>query len=101
MRAKLVSRSQDWPWSSLSQATIRDGLVKVARPKLAPWNRDEHGLEAVNEPLSLAGLDSLRQSIARGTPQGQPQWIADLTTKHGLESTVRSRGRPRKPIPNE
>ena len=101
LRARLVSRAEDWPWSSLSKATMRDGLVEVLRPKLAPWNREEHWLEAVNQPLSLASLDSMRQSVARGTPQGQPQWITDLTTTHGLESTVRSRGRPRKPISNE
>jgi len=101
LRARLVSRAQDWPWSSLSKATIHDGLVEVPRPKLAPWNREVHWLEAVNQPLSLASLDSMRQSVARGTPQGQPQWIADLTTMNGLESTVRARGRPRKPITNE
>ncbi len=97
LRAGLVARAQDWSWSSLSRATIRDGLVEVARPKLVPWDRGEHWLEAVNQPLSHAGLDSLRQSVVRGTPQGQPQWIAELTITHGLESTVRSRGRPRKP----
>jgi putative transposase len=101
LRAKLVARAEDWPWSSLSKATIRDGLVEVARPKLASWDRGEHWLEEVNQPLSLASLDSMRQSVVRGTPQGQPQWIADLTTTHGLESTVRARGRPRKLVSKE
>ena len=101
LRAKLVARAEDWPWSSLSRARVWDGLVEVPRPKLAPGDRAQHWHEAVNQPLPLANLDSLRQSIARGTPQGQPQWIADLTAARGLESTVRSRGRPRKPISNE
>jgi len=101
LRAKLVSRAQDWPWSSLSRAKVYDGLVEVARPKLAPWDRGEHWHETVNQPLSHASLDSMRQSVARGTPQGQPQWIADLTTKHGLEPTVRARGRPRKLVSKE
>src|SRR5208283_3994053 len=71
---------------------------QVPRPRLAPWDRGSHWIEEVNQPLSLASLDSMRQSVARGTPQGRPQWITDLTTAHGLESTVRPRGRPRNPI---
>ena len=98
LRAKLVARAEDWPWSSLSRATVRDGLVEVARPKLAAWNRDEAWLEAVNQPQTLASLGSLRQSVVRGTPQGQPNWIAAPTSRHGLESTLRPRGRPRKPV---
>ena len=101
VRAKLVAQAQDWPWSSLSQATIYNGLIEVSRPKLAAWVRDEHWREAVNQPLAPASLDSLRQSVARGAPQGQPQWIADLTVEHGMESTVRPRGRPRKSISKE
>jgi len=34
LRAKLVSRAQDWPWSSLSRAAIRNGLIEVSRPSL-------------------------------------------------------------------
>ena len=101
LRANLVSRAEDWPWSSLSGTAVRNGLIEVSRPKLAPWDRGSHWIQEVNEPLSLAKLDSMRQSVLRGTPQGQPQWIANLITTHGLESTVRPPGRPRKPIPNE
>jgi len=97
LRAKLVSRAEDWLWSSLSTAPARDGLLEVARPKLAAWERTDAWRQEVNRPFSLANLDSLRQSVVRGTPQGQPQWIADLTANHDMESTVRPRGRPRKP----
>jgi putative transposase len=101
LRAKLVARAEDWPWSSLSRATVGEGLLEVVRPKLSAWNRDEAWLEEVNQPLTLASLDSLRQSVMRGTPQGQPNWIAELTTKHGLESTLRPRGRPREGVAGE
>ena len=66
LRAKLVARAEDWPRSSLSTAAVRDGLVEVARPKLAAWPRGEDWHAAVNQSLALASLDSLRQSIARG-----------------------------------
>jgi len=98
LRAKLVARAEDWPWSSLSRAKVYEGLIEEARPKLAPWDRGEHWRETVNQPLSPPSLEALRQSVVRGTPQGQPQWIENLSAAHGMESTVRPRGRPRKPI---
>ena len=36
LRAKLVARAQEWPWSSLSTMPVRHGLMEVERPKLAP-----------------------------------------------------------------
>jgi len=101
LRAKLVLRAQDWPWSSLSKAPVYNGLVELSRPRLEPWDRGEHWLEEVNQPLSLPTLDSMRQSVIRGAPQGQPQWIAEITTRNGMESTVRPRGRPRKLVSEE
>ena len=96
LRAKLVARAQDWPWSSLSTQAVRDGLVEVVRPKLAPWPRDAKWLAAVNVPLEAARLDLLRRSVVRGTPFGLPEWVGQLIADAGMESTVRSRGRPRK-----
>jgi putative transposase len=96
LRAKLVDRAEDWPWSSLSRVPIYDGLVEVARPELAPWVRDEPWHQTVNRIQTRERLCSLQQSVVRGTPQGQPDWVAGLAAKHGLESTMRPRGRPRK-----
>lgn len=97
VRAKLAARAEDWPWSSLSTCTIRNGLLEVPRPKLAPWPRDESWREAVNSPLEQARLDLLRRSIVRGTPFGLPEWVTDLVAESGMQSTVRPRGRPRNP----
>ena len=94
LRAKLVWRAQDWPWSSLSSARVQLGLLEVARPPLAAWTRDDCWHEAVNQPLAMDQLDGLRQSVVRGTPQGDPIWIRNLVTEAGMESTIRPRGRP-------
>jgi hypothetical protein len=59
---------------------------------------DRPGYGAIGE--AAWATDSMRQSIARGTPQGQSQWIANLIATHGLESTVPPTGRLRKPTPN-
>jgi putative transposase len=97
LRAKLVERAQDWPWSSLSQAPIKYGLIEIQRPRLQPWTRDEPWQAAVNQPLTLDKLESLRQSIVRGTPQGTSQWVEQTAVSYAMESTIRPRGRPRKP----
>ena len=40
LRAGLVAQAQDWPWSSLSSAPVRHGLLTVARPPLVAWRHD-------------------------------------------------------------
>lgn len=96
LRAKLVMRAQDWPWSSLSPAPVKAGLVEISRPKLLPWSRDESWQAEVNQPLALGTLQSLQQSVMRGAPQGDPDWVRHLATEHDMASTLRPRGRPRK-----
>jgi hypothetical protein len=41
-------------------------------------------------------LSRLRRSVDRGCPYGTTPWPSAAVTRFGLESTVRSRGRPRK-----
>jgi putative transposase len=96
LRAKLVARAQDWPWSSLSSAPVKSGLVELPRPKLQPWPRSDEWQAEVNRPLALDKLQSLQQSVIRGTPQGNPDWVKHLAAEHDMESTLRPRGRPRK-----
>ena len=67
LRARLVARAEDWAWSSLCAQPIRDGLMEVPRPKLAPWPRDVKWHEAVNAPLEVARLDLLRRSVLSGS----------------------------------
>ncbi len=55
-------------------------------------------LERVNEALSLGDLQRLRTSVERGRPYGDESWTNQTARRLGLESTLRSRGRPRKSI---
>ncbi len=91
LRAELVSRSEDWKWSSLPGWLSGDRLL---------WRevavRDERWLERVNEPLSVAELQRLRHSISRGRPYGGEAWTQQTAIRLGLESCLRPRGRPRK-----
>ncbi len=98
VRAGLVRRAEDWKWSSLWRWYA--GNVDAKRI-LAPWptsagRRPSGWLERVNEPLSEAELEQVRRASGRGRPYGDPAWVEKMTEQFGLESTLRSRGRPKK-----
>jgi putative transposase len=92
LRAGLVERAEDWPWSSIAWRT------KGMRPRMLskwPIPCPSNWLEHVNSAQSPAELVSLRKSVARGTPFGCEEWVERTASKLGLESTLRERGRPR------
>ena len=94
LRANLVARAEDWPWCSLAL------LSSAARGEIlhpGPMPRPEDWYERVNQPASEAELAALRRSVNRGTPWGSAPWVARTAAAFGLESTLRPRGRPRKP----
>jgi putative transposase len=90
-RASLVSRAEDWTWTSLNP-TGGD-----ARPILSPppIERPPDWLEYVNDAISLEDLFAVRQSVIRDAPYGDAEWVAEIARKHRLESTLRNAGRPK------
>ena len=63
--AGLVTRADDWLWSSMHERTGKSAVVPaspVALPK--EW------LNWVNAPMTDAEVDALRRSVNRGTPFG-------------------------------
>lgn len=90
VRAGLVPRAEQWPWSSLGSADtpwyrlVTDGPV-VRNPEWAAL---------VNTP-SVSDTACIRQSIARGAPFGTPEWTEDTARQLGLQFTLRPPGRPR------
>ena len=94
LRAGLVKRAEDWQWSSL-------GLRSVAKSEgrlLSEWPvpRPPDWLSFVNQAPAATELDRLRLSAQRGRPYGSENWQTRVAHDLGLESTLRSRGRPRK-----
>jgi putative transposase len=96
LRAKLVRRAERWPWSSLG-ARLHAGAAAEA-PPLATWPvpRPRTWIEQVNQPQTEAELEAIRVCIQRGRPFGDRTWQKRTAKRLGLESTFRSRGRPRK-----
>jgi putative transposase len=96
LRANLVSAAEQWPWSS---------LARTAQPRppfsiLADWPlpRPTNWAEIVNQPQSEAELAALRKCVHRGRPFGDATWTEATARSLGIESTLRSRGRPRQQL---
>ena len=94
LRAGLVKRAEEWPWSSLRWSV---------RPDEAPscWHgpatrRPEGWARHVNQPQTQQELEAVRRSVVRGRPFGGEAWVRRIAARLGLEFTLRPRGRPPK-----
>jgi putative transposase len=94
LRAGLMPRAEHWRWSSLWHR-----LHHSEHGLLDPWPVaiPDSWLSYVNRPESESELMALRRCVVRGTPFGVPDWIERTVKELGLESTLRPRGRPKKP----
>ena len=92
LRSGLVSRSEDWTWSSLSQR--HDGRNAIL---LTPWPVDcpHDWLDLVNQ-IQTDDAKSIREAIRRNAPYGPEPWRTSIATHLGLERTVAPIGRPRR-----
>ena len=99
LAAKLVSRAQDWRWSSLWTRMHRED---AANALLSPWpvDRPTDWIGQVNQPLTARELEHIRTSLDRGRPYGSDQWTGRMVKQLGLEHSVRSEGRPAKQLIN-
>jgi putative transposase len=94
LRAKLVTRAQDWQWGSLwrrERGSSHDRGILSQWP-LAPttdWTN------WVNRPQSEKELAELRDSIQRSRPFGDASWQTITAKQLKLESSLRPRGRPK------
>jgi putative transposase len=94
LRAGLVRRAEDWPWSSLASPEAQAG----ARIESGPRITDEEILhsgnwpEFVNAPMTEAECEAIRQSIRRDRPYGSEFWTRSTAARLGLLSSLRSRG---------
>ncbi len=60
----------------------------MARPRT--W------INFVNESERESELEDLRSSAQRGRPFGNEDWVIKVAKQLGLESTMHSRGRPKR-----
>jgi putative transposase len=93
LRANLVRRAETWRWGSLWHRVHESGaLVLDDWPLPLP----DDWLRYVHRAGTEAELEALRRSVSRGTPFGEERWQKSTAEQLGLQSTLRTRGRPRK-----
>jgi putative transposase len=95
LRAHLVRRAENWRWGSLWRHHQADAN---ARKILSVWPvpRPRSWLAYVNRAETPQELEALRRSAQGGRPYGNAPWQTRIAKRLSLESTFRSRGRPRK-----
>ncbi len=91
LRAKLVARAEDWPWSSLRPNAEGPALDPGPVPRGADW------LEFVNTPMTEAEVGAIRLSLRRDRPFGTGPWTDETARLLGLEYSLRARGRQPRP----
>jgi putative transposase len=100
LRARLVRRAENWPWSSLwaREHAPDDPAAAELAGLLRDWPvwRPDNWLRLVNTPQTAAEEQAVLQSIRRGRPFGSPRWQKQAAARLGLAHTFRDRGRPSK-----
>lgn len=94
VRADLAPRAEQWAWSSAKCWTAN--AERPAFVEVGPVKRPRNWLDFVNKALTPAELEAVRRCANRGSPYGSADWTAQAATRLGLQSTLRSRGRPKK-----
>jgi putative transposase len=96
LRASLVTRAEEWQWSSLGQPSPAGPIPLSRWPVPGPTRTSRHDwIEWVNRPQTEGELASLRACAARGQPFGDESWVNQIATRLDLSTTLRPRGRPR------
>ncbi|MGQ0659399.1 transposase [Sphingosinicella sp.] len=91
VRAKLVARAEDWPWSSVRAhlAGEDDELARVA-PALDRYGRFADFLGASADDGEA--WRALRRAETSGRPLGSAGWVADLEARTGRTLAAQKRG---------
>jgi len=97
LRAGMVRKAENWPWSSLGRQYGKPHELRVELPLTAwPVHRPADWLAWVNEPQSPKEIEALRESVAKGKPFGDGNWCEQTARRLNLQSSFRKTGRPKK-----
>ncbi|MEN8130676.1 MAG: hypothetical protein ABFS45_10885 [Pseudomonadota bacterium] len=95
IRARLVERAQDWPWSSATaHLSGRDDKLVTVAPVLERYGDFAAFLDQEDDDAAV--FRRLRQSETTGRPLGSDQWIEKLEKLTGRKLKPQKRGPKRK-----
>ncbi|OGD66832.1 hypothetical protein A2442_02240 [Candidatus Campbellbacteria bacterium RIFOXYC2_FULL_35_25] len=94
-KANLVKKAENWKWGSVWR---RENGTEKQKKLLSEWIIEEpkNYLKYLNEPQNENEEKAIQNSILRGSPYGEDGWRNKVIKKFKLESTVKTRGRPKK-----
>ncbi len=91
VRAKLVKRAQDWPWSSVkAHMRGRDDKLVVVKPVLERVAGFRKFLNGADEDAPEYKI--LRQGETIGRPLGDDEWLSQLEAQTGKTFIAQKRG---------
>jgi putative transposase len=73
--AKIVRRAEDWRWGSLNW---RGGNTSPLTLTASPIELPSYWVEFVNQPLTVAELEAIRECVNKQTPFGDPKWVEEM-----------------------
>jgi putative transposase len=91
LRAGLVSRAEDWPWSSLHcwHTNLKPEFLNPG-----PVDRTADWIRLVNHSQTDNELNGVRRATNRASPFGSEEWRWSTADRLGLLWTLRRKGRP-------
>ena len=96
VRAGLIDRAENWPWSSTRMRMERRPPESPFPLATSPVTMPPDWAQFVNTPLTPCELDACRLAVTRGRPFGQSSWQIRTARQSGLDTTLRSHGRPQR-----
>jgi putative transposase len=93
LSANLVNRAEDWRWSSLNWRALPTPPLALTP---APIALPSYWMDFVNQALTSAELEAIRESVRRQRPFGSPEWVEASARATGSEQSIAPIGRPRR-----
>lgn len=94
VRAKLVRRCEEWRWGSAWMRIHGTSEQKKFLDEIPTELPDDY-IKWINTEDKSDDLDMIRNSVNKSVPYGKELWVEKMVSKHHLESTLRSPGRPK------
>ena len=91
VRANLVRRAEEWPWSSCWLRLHRQSEGILER---WPIECPDDWLAILNTEEKKGDLRDVRDAVNRGIPFGEPQWATETAKRMGIETRLRPCCRP-------
>jgi putative transposase len=93
LRAGLVKKAEDWPWTG---GHVRRHGPAELKSILSPWpvDRPRTWTRWLNQPQTDREMAEILECIKRQRPIGDAEWVSRTAKKLDLQQTLRGRGRP-------